>query len=158
MAWRTVRLPEGTALVLLALAASARAVDQTPSAILADLDAARAAVRVRAGAELALNTEDVDVVASLLTALRQEPLSPETLRREVRLWGAVVGEIRRRQYNEAYWGRPKEHNRRYSHSVYLPAERGGWIESDDFDLIEHLITKPLGKASIDVRLRLHFLD
>lgn len=123
---------------------------------------ARTVAQSKYGLALHLDTRDLEGVAAILEDIRgrhaKTPLNDESLAAEVRRWGAVLGEIQLSIWGKAHWGPSKERNQAYSHSVYVPLEGGGWLESNEFDLVEGLITGKSSELMIRQILTLHFLD
>jgi hypothetical protein len=127
------------------------------------VDDASAVARSEYRLELTLGSRDISRVSDILRTLRdryaQQPLEVEALRQEVVRWGAVLGEIQGSHWSTAHWGRSKERNRAYGYSVYVPLEGGGWLESNEIDLAEGLITKAMFREmTIREALTLHFFD
>ena len=129
------------------------------------LSDAKAVARSRTGLELQVEPDGTALLARILEALRsqhrRQPLSRSALREEVIRWGTALGEILRISYPEAHWAESNTHNRKYGRSVFVPLEGGGWLESDDLDLVEHLITGRGGVPPglpIETALNLHLLD
>lgn len=123
---------------------------------------AREVARSEYGLILHLDWRDVGGLATILERIRDRnakaPIPEETLRAEVYRWGSVLGEIQLSIWSRAHWGPSREHNKAYSHSVYVPLEGGGWLESNEFDLAERLITAASSELTIRQTLTLHLLD